>query len=70
MAAKKSSKKGVAKVCRECHRVVEGESCSMCGLSNLTADWAGYLIVIDPAQSDVAKRMNITVPGRYALKVR
>ncbi|MCL2459841.1 MAG: DNA-directed RNA polymerase, subunit E'' [Euryarchaeota archaeon] len=70
MAARKTSKKGVAKVCRDCHRVVDGDSCSMCGTANLTADWAGYLVIIDPATSDVAKRMNITVPGRYALKVR
>ena len=70
MAVRKTSKKGSAKVCRDCHRLVDGETCSMCGTSNLTADWAGYLVIIDPAASDVAKRMNITVPGRYALKVR
>jgi len=70
MAARKTSKKGAAKVCRDCHRLVEGEACSMCGTTNLTADWAGYLVIVDPARSDVAKRMNITVPGRYALKVR
>jgi DNA-directed RNA polymerase subunit E" len=70
MAAKRISKKGVARVCRDCHRLVEGEACSMCGTTNLTTDWAGYLVIIDPARSDVAKRMNITVPGRYALKVR
>ena len=57
-------------VCRECHRVVEGTSCSICGTSNLTADWHGYLVIIDPERSEVAHRMNITLPGRYALKVR
>lgn len=57
-------------VCRECHRVVEGESCVICGTANLTTDWAGYLVIIDPEQSDVAKKMNIKLPGRYALKVR
>lgn len=58
------------KVCRDCHRVVDGEACSICGTANLTTDWAGYLIIIDPDHSDVAQRMNITLPGRYALKVR
>lgn len=57
-------------VCRDCHRVVEGNACTICGTSNLTADWAGYLVIIDPDKSEVAKRMNITIPGRYALKVR
>ncbi|MBN1167390.1 MAG: DNA-directed RNA polymerase, subunit E'' [Methanospirillaceae archaeon] len=62
--------KKMQKVCRDCHRVVDGEACSVCGTANLTTDWAGYLIIIDPDRSDVAKRMNIILPGRYALKVR
>jgi DNA-directed RNA polymerase subunit E" len=63
-------KKKKVQVCRECHRVVDGESCVICGTTNLSTDWAGYLVIIDPAKSDVAKKMNIKLPGRYALKVR
>jgi DNA-directed RNA polymerase subunit E" len=63
-------KKKQVQVCRECHRVVDGESCVICGTTNLSTDWAGYLVIIDPANSDVAKKMNIKLPGRYALKVR
>jgi len=58
------------KVCRQCHRVVDGEACVICGSNNLSEDWAGYLIIIDPERSDIAKKMNIDLPGRYALKVR
>ncbi len=65
-----ATKKKQLMVCRDCHRVVEGTACSICGTMNLTQDWTGYLIIIDPEQSAVAKRMNITLPGRYALKVR
>jgi DNA-directed RNA polymerase subunit E" len=63
-------RKKVGSVCRDCHRVVEGESCVICGTSNLSQDWAGYLIIIDPAHSEIARRMNIKLPGKYALKVR
>jgi len=42
----------------------------ICGTSNLSEDWAGYVVIIDPEHSDIAKKMNITLPGRYALKVR
>lgn len=63
-------RKKVAMVCRECHRVVEGGTCVICGTANLSDDWAGYLVIIDPEHSDIAKKMNITLPGRYALKVR
>ncbi|NYT05326.1 MAG: DNA-directed RNA polymerase, subunit E'' [Methanomicrobiales archaeon] len=58
------------KVCRLCHRVVDGEACVMCGTSNLSEDWAGYLVIIDPKHSDIAHKVGIDVAGRYALKVR
>jgi len=63
-------RKKVVRVCRECHRVVEGEACVVCNTSNLSEDWAGYVVIIDPEHSDIAKKMNITMAGRYALKVR
>lgn len=63
-------RKKVVKVCRDCHRVVEGEACVVCGTSNLSEDWAGYVVIIDPDRSEIAKKMQITMPGRYALKVR
>ncbi|BBL69381.1 DNA-directed RNA polymerase subunit E'' [Methanoculleus chikugoensis] len=63
-------RKKVVKVCRECHRVVEGESCVICATSNLSEDWAGYVVIIDPERSEIAKKMNVTMAGRYALKVR
>jgi len=63
-------KKKQMKVCRECHKVVEGEACVTCGSTNLSEDWTGYLIVVDPKRSGIAKQMNIDMPGRYALKVR
>ncbi|TAJ45645.1 transcription elongation factor subunit Spt4 [Methanofollis fontis] len=68
--APQRKKKKMPKVCHECHKVVEGEVCMSCGSSNLTEDWAGYLIIIDPKHSAIAERMNIDMPGRYALKVR
>lgn len=64
------ARKKVVKVCRDCHRVVEGEACVVCGTSNLSEDWAGYVVIIDPEHSEIAKKMRITLPGRYALKAR
>jgi len=60
------------KVCRQCHRVLDSdkESCIVCGDSNLSTDWQGYVVIIDPKQSEIAEKMNIDLPGRYALKVR
>jgi len=63
-------KKKQQKVCRNCNRVVDGEACVVCGSSNLSDDWAGYLVVIDPKNSEIAKKLGIELPGRFALKVR
>jgi DNA-directed RNA polymerase subunit E" len=60
-------------VCRECHRVqenVEVEACEACGSTSLTEDWAGYVVISHPEQSDIADEMDATEPGKYALKVR
>ena len=70
MVSVAAARKKLVRVCRECHRVVEGETCTVCGSGNISTDWAGYLVIIDPQRSEVAKKMNITLPGRYALKVR
>ena len=59
-------------VCRECHRVVEpdADACPACGSSSLTEDWAGYVIILHPEESEIAEKMEVTDPGTYALKVR
>lgn len=59
-----------ARACRECHIITEADVCPSCGSMNLTGDWSGYVIIIDPMRSQIAKRLNVKIPGRYALKVR
>lgn len=60
-------------VCRECHRVQDAsneEICEICGSSSLTEDWAGYVVIAHPERSKIAQEMEVTEPGKYALKVR
>ena len=59
-------------VCRDCHRVLdpEDEACPNCGSTSLTDDWAGYVVIAHPDSSEIASEMQVTEPGRYALKVR
>ncbi|MBU7027251.1 MAG: DNA-directed RNA polymerase, subunit E'' [Theionarchaea archaeon] len=57
------------KACRECHRIVEGNICPVCKMAHLTDDWSGLIIIFD-IESELAKSLNITHPGRYALRVR
>ncbi|WP_255193519.1 transcription elongation factor subunit Spt4 [Natronobeatus ordinarius] len=59
-------------VCRECHRVNDADAdiCVSCGSSSLTEDWAGYVVIAHPEESEIATEMQVTEPGAYALKVR
>ncbi len=59
------------KACRNCRLLVEKESkCPLCNSEDLTGDYAGMLIIIDPARSEIAKNLNITSPGKYAVNIK
>ncbi len=58
------------KACPQCKMLVKGKECPVCKRSDLVKEWKGMIIIIDPARSEIAKKLGITVKGRYALKVR
>jgi DNA-directed RNA polymerase subunit E" len=57
------------RACKGCMRVVDEDKCPVCH-SSTTQYWSGYLAVIDPEKSQIAKKMDIKTPGQYAIKVR
>jgi len=57
------------RACRKCHILTQQKICPYCG-EPTTEHWQGYLIVIDAENSQIAKKMGIKMPGKYALKVR
>jgi DNA-directed RNA polymerase subunit E" len=59
-----------ARACRNCRFITEGEICPVCKGNSMSDEWFGYVVIIDPVNSEIAKRLNITHPGRYALRVR
>ena len=59
------------KACRDCHMVSEDvDTCPQCKSTNLSKDFLGFAIIVDPKKSVIAQKMNIDTKGRYALKVR
>jgi DNA-directed RNA polymerase subunit E" len=58
------------KACRECHFISSGSICPNCGESNLSDDFSGVVVIIDPEGSAIARTMKITKKGHYALRVR
>jgi len=55
--------------CRKCKHVTTGKVCPVCKSSDLTPDWNGVVLVVEPSNSIVAKTLGITEKGKYALKV-
>ena len=55
--------------CRKCKFVTTGKVCPACKSSDLTPDWNGIVLVVDPINSQVATTLGITAKGKYALKV-
>jgi len=58
------------KACKNCRYISNGPVCPNCKSTNLSDDWSGLIVIVDPTNSEVAKRMSITAAGRYALRVR
>ncbi|MFL2958744.1 MAG: transcription elongation factor subunit Spt4 [Candidatus Thalassarchaeaceae archaeon] len=62
--------------CGECNQILPDPEnkkdpviCPHCPSSPVTTDWQGLVVILNPSRSEVAKRLNITRPGNYALKV-
>ncbi len=55
--------------CRKCKTLTTEKACPNDGSTELSNDWSGLIIIIDPVKSQVARTLGIAEPGRYALKV-
>jgi DNA-directed RNA polymerase subunit E" len=58
------------KVCKKCKLFVEGSECPICKGNQFSNNWQGRLFVMDPGNSEIAKKVVIAVKGEYAIKVR
>lgn len=58
------------KACKDCLRLVSGKNvCPVCGSQDLTSDFEGYLVIIDPSNSVFAQILHTNVKGEYALRI-
>ena len=56
--------------CKECHLIIEEGTCPRCPDSEVSREWQGFVEILNPEKSELAKEMGIRTPGRYALRVR
>ncbi|MDO5826601.1 MAG: DNA-directed RNA polymerase subunit E'' [Methanosphaera sp. rholeuAM130] len=57
------------KACPRCKIISFEDECPLCGYKT-SNNWNGLIVILDPDNSGLAKELNITVPGRYALRVK
>jgi DNA-directed RNA polymerase subunit E" len=57
------------KACRVCNYLTEERKCPMCGSDDLSLKWKGVVIISDGEKSEIAKAMNISKNGKYAISV-
>jgi DNA-directed RNA polymerase subunit E" len=58
------------KACRTCRFIVEdAKICPNCGGNTFTTFWRGYIVITKPEESEIAKKMGITKPGKFALRL-
>jgi DNA-directed RNA polymerase subunit E" len=57
--------------CGDCHMILADkvDQCPHHPSARVSTDWNGFVIIMQPERSEIAKRLNVTVPGQYALKV-
>ena len=57
--------------CAECHLVLEDgvDQCPRNPSAQVSTDHQGYVIIMNPARSEIAKRLGVELPGKCALKV-
>lgn len=60
----------MSRACRKCKIIFEEPSCPLCKGTDLSDDYSGLLVVLEPEGSQLAQKMDIKVEGRYALKIR
>jgi DNA-directed RNA polymerase subunit E" len=59
------------KACKLCNTMVEeGDKCPSCGSKELSENFKGRAVILNPEKSEVAKKLNLKQGGNFAIKTR
>ena len=56
--------------CKKCNKILSKKSCPTCQNVDVSKNWKGLVVVLDPEKSSIAKKLKIDSVGMYALRVR
>jgi DNA-directed RNA polymerase subunit E" len=60
----------MSRACRTCKIITDENACPICRGTDLSDDYSGLLVIIDPEGSQLAGKMDLKQEGRYALRIR
>lgn len=58
------------KACKKCRIIFSEERCPICNNLDFTETWKGRVIIVKPAESEIAKKLNLGREGIYAIKIK
>ena len=58
------------KACKKCKTLYEGDKCPSCECTEFVEGWRGKAVILNPEQSEIAKKVNIIKAGTYAIKTK
>ena len=58
------------KACRSCKTVFEGAKCPNCGSSDVIEGFKGKIAVLNPDESEIAKKLGLSKKGIFAVRLR
>jgi len=59
------------KACKFCNTIVEsGDKCPKCGSKELSDNFKGRIVVLNPEKSEIAQKLKLKDKGNFAIKTR
>lgn len=59
----------VTKACKQCRTIFDGAKCPQCGGEGLDS-FKGHIEILAPEHSEIAKHLNLTKKGSFAIRLR
>jgi len=58
------------RACKICKTIHEEDKCPNCDSKEHTEGFKGRIVVMNPEKSEIAKKLNISAKGNFAIKTR
>jgi len=57
------------KACTICKSLTEKKECDICKNKDLSDEWSGIVVILNPKESKISQKLNIETQGMYAQNI-